>query len=128
MRYVVKAAPPKGRRTRIVSFSEKTMWKGKTIDVGDEVFIFESDHEGGRGLIGKGSVLAVRRGPASRVSIRVRRTSTSKRRLGRPELRPYRECVDDRPQTEIARRLYRQATNKIAGISDRAAAFLNSYF
>jgi len=35
---------------------------------------------------------------------------------------------DGRPQTEIARKLYRQANNKIAGISDQAAAFLNTFF
>jgi len=46
----------------------------------------------------------------------------------RRELKPFRDRKDDRPQTEIARKLYRQATNKIAGVSDEAAAFLRTYF
>jgi len=32
------------------------------------------------------------------------------------------------PETEIDRRLYRQATNKIAAVSDATAAFLGSFF
>jgi len=35
---------------------------------------------------------------------------------------------DGRPQTEIACKLYRQATNKIAGISDATAAFPGTHF
>jgi len=34
----------------------------------------------------------------------------------------------NRSETEIARKLYRQATNKIAGVSVEAAAFLSTYF
>ena len=62
------------------------------------------------------------------MSITVRLTAKARRPLGRRELKPYRERVDDRPQTEIARKLYRQATNKIAGISEKAAEFLNGFF
>jgi len=48
--------------------------------------------------------------------------------LGRSELKPFRDLEDNQPQTEIARKLYRQATNKIARVSDAAAAFLLTYF
>ena len=36
--------------------------------------------------------------------------------------------VDGRPETELNFKFYRQATNKIAGISDEAAAFLRGFF
>jgi len=62
------------------------------------------------------------------VSIKVRPVAKARRSLGRRELKPFRDRTDDRPQTEIARKLYRQATNKIAGVSDEAAAFLRTYF
>jgi hypothetical protein len=48
--------------------------------------------------------------------------------LGRRELKPFRDLDDNQPQTEIARKLYRQATNKIAHVSDEAAAFLSTHF
>jgi hypothetical protein len=51
-----------------------------------------------------------------------------RRSLGRRELKPFRDLDDGRPQTEIARKLYWQATNKIARVSDEAAAFLSAHF
>ena len=63
-----------------------------------------------------------------RVSITVRRTALAKRRLGRSELRPYAEWKDGRPETELNFKLYRQATNKIARLSDEAALFLRGFF
>ena len=128
MQFVVKAAPQTVDKTRSYSFDEKTMWHGKDVARGDEIFVFASDHEGGRGLIARGVVTQVTPGLRNRVSIRVKRTGTAKRRLGRNELRAYRELTDEKPQSEIARKLYRQATNKIAGISDRAAKYLASFF
>ena len=63
-----------------------------------------------------------------RVSISVRRTALAKRRPGRSELRPFADWDDGRPETELNFKFYRQATNKIVGISDAAAAFLGAFF
>jgi hypothetical protein len=63
-----------------------------------------------------------------RVSITVKRTALAKRRLGRSELRLFRDWNDGRPETELKFKFYRQATNKIARISDEAAAFLRGFF
>jgi hypothetical protein len=128
MPYVVKAALDPDARVKSYAFDEKTMWRGKNISAGEEIFIFSSDHMGGRGLCAKGVVTEARRGPGIRVSIKVRHVAKGKKALGREELKPYRERSDSRPETKIARKLYRQATNKIAGISDRAAAFLGKHF
>jgi hypothetical protein len=128
MQFVVKAAPQTADTTRSYSFDEKTMWHGKDVAAGDTIFVFASDHEGGNGLIARGVVTEVTSGVRNRVRIRVKRTRTAKRPLGRSELRAYRELADERPQTEIARKLYRQATNKIAGISERAAKYLATFF
>ena len=63
-----------------------------------------------------------------RVSITVRRTALAKRRLGRNELRVFSDWNDARPETELNFKFYRQATNKIVGISEDAAAFLRGFF
>jgi hypothetical protein len=128
MQFGVMAAPTSERGAKSYSFSEKTMYRGKEIRVHDKIFIFASDHLGGQGLVAKGVVMAVDHGPDTRVSIKVRRTDVARRNLGRRELKPFCDLDDDQPQTEIARKLYRQATNKIAGISDEAAKFLDTYF
>jgi hypothetical protein len=116
--------------------AQKTMYGGKHIAKSDTIFIFASENEGGPGLIASGVVISakaiakkpgiVRQTP--RVSITVMRTALAKRRLGRSELKPFCDWNDGRPETELNFKLYRQATNKIAGISDQAAAFLRGFF
>jgi hypothetical protein len=116
--------------------AQKTMYGGKYIAQGDTVFVFASENEGGPGLIASGVVtsakaIAKKRGVARqtpRMSITITRTALAKRRLGRSELKRYCDWNDDRPETELNFKFYRQATNKIVGISDKAAAFLRGFF
>lgn len=63
-----------------------------------------------------------------RVSIRVELTARVKRRLGRAELKQFSNWKDGRPETELNFKFYRQATNKIVGLSDAAADFLAKRF
>jgi hypothetical protein len=125
--FVVKAGPRLEGDDRL-EFDEKTMWRGKNIRTGDEVFTFAAEHNGGHGLYARGVVTEAVRGTGSRVNLTVKRTSAASRPLGRAELRLFRDLPDERPETEIGHKLYRQATNKIAGISDAAAAFLRGFF
>lgn len=125
--FVVKAAPRPVGADRL-EFHEKTMWRGKEVRAGDELFMFAAEHNGGRGLYARGVVTEAVRGTGSRVGLTVRRTGTATRPLGRAELRPFRDLPEAGPETEIDHKLYRQATNKIAGVSDAAAAFLRGFF
>jgi hypothetical protein len=58
----------------------------------------------------------------------VKRDAIAKRHLGRSELKRFTDWHDARPETELNFKLYRQATNKIVGISDEAASFLDGFF
>ena len=115
--------------------AEKTMYGGKHIAKGDTIFVFASENEGGPGLIARGVVTSTKAIPKKRgiarqtprVSVTVRRTALAKRRLGRSELKLFSDWNDGRPETELNFKFYRQATNKIAGISDKAAAFLRGF-
>jgi hypothetical protein len=116
--------------------AQKTMYGGKHIAEGDTVFVFASENEGGPGLIARGVVtsavaIARKRGIARqtpRVSVTIRRTALAQRPLGRSELRQFTDWNDGQPETELNFKFYRQATNKIVGISDKAAAFLGGFF
>jgi hypothetical protein len=119
------------------AFSEqKTMYGGRHIAKGDLIFVFASENEGGPGLIASGIVTSAKAIPKKlgvarqtpRVSITIRRTALAKRRLGRSELKLFSNWNDSRPETELNFKFYRQATNKIVGISDEAAAFLRGFF
>ena len=116
--------------------AQKTMYGGKHIAESDAIFVFASENQGGSGLIARGVVtsakaIAKKAGVARktpRVRITVRRTAAAKRSLGRSELKPFSDWNDGRPETELNFKLYRQATNKIIGISDEAARFLHKLF
>jgi hypothetical protein len=116
--------------------AQKTMYRGKRIASGDTIFVFASENEGGSGLIASGVVSAAKPTPRKRglarqtprVSITVKPTALAKRRLGRSQLKPFADWNDGRPETELNFKFYRQATNKIVGISDEAAAFLHGFF
>jgi hypothetical protein len=63
-----------------------------------------------------------------RVNIVVKRTARAKRALGRSELKKFSDWDDGRPESELNFKFYRQATNKIGGISDAASEFLAAFF
>jgi hypothetical protein len=136
MACAIKAEVRDARARTFAFTAQKTMYRGKRIAEGDTIFVFASENEGGQGLIARGLVTSVeavarKRGVARqtpRVSITVKRTALAKRPLGRSDLKHFTDWKDGRPETELNFKFYRQATNKIAGVSDETAAFLNRFF
>lgn len=136
MAFAIKAEVRDPRANTFTFTAQKTMYGGKHIAEGDTVFVFASENEGGQGLVARGVVTSAeavskKRGIARqtpRVSITVRRTALAKRPLGRSELKHHTDWNDGQPGTELNFKFYRQATNKIIGISDEAAAFLHGFF
>lgn len=134
--FAIKAEVPDPGASAFVFTAQKTMYGGKKIAAGDVVYIFASENEGGAGLVARGVVTAARAVPRKpgverqtpRVSITVERRAGAKQRLGRAELKPFKDWGDGRPETELNFKFYRQATDKIVGLSDAAAAFLQQHF
>lgn len=136
MAFAIKAAVQNPRVKTFTFVEQKTMYGGKHIADGATVFVFASENEGGHGLIARGVVTSAeaigrksgiaRQTP--RVSVTVRRTGVAKRPLGRNELKQFTDWNDGRPETELNFKFYRQATNKLIGISDEAAAFIGGFF
>jgi len=116
--------------------AQKTMYGGKRVSRGDLIFVFASEFEGGSGLVACGVVCEVEATPRKsgverqtpRVSITVERMGRAKRRLGRSELKPFDAWDDGRPETELNFKFYRQATDKIVGLSEEASEFLRGFF
>ena len=136
MSFVIKAEVRDPQARTFAFRAQKTMYGGKLIAQGDRIFVFASENEGGTGLIARGVVISaeavpLRRGVARqtpRVNVTIARDALAKRRLGRGELKPFADWKDGRPETELNFKLYRQATNKIVGISDEAATWLGGFF
>ncbi len=97
MRFAIKTEIHDVRATSFAFTAQKTMYGGKGIAEGDVIFMFASENEGGSGLI------------------------------GRAELKPFSNWKDGRPETELNFKFYRQATNKIVGVSENAAKCLQKH-
>ena len=136
MAFAIKAEVGDPAAERFSFAAHKTMYGGKKIAVGDVVFLFASETQGGRGLVARGVVTAAVAVPRKvgverqtpRVSVEIRRTALARRSLGRAELKAFANWDDGRPQTELNFKFYRQSTNKIVGLSEGAAAFLEGLF
>ena len=136
MIFAIKAEISDPRAKTFAWTAQKTMYGGKHIAEGDTVFLFASENEGGLGLIARGvvvsaEVVARKRSSARqtpRVSVTIQRTALAKKPLGRSQLKRFTTWDDGQPATELNFKFYRQATNKIVGISDKAAAFLAEFF
>ena len=134
--FAIKAEVSDPRAKAFAFSKQKTMYGGRSIAKGDLIFVFASENEGGPGLVASGIITSAEAIPKKlgitrqtpRVSITIRRTALAKRRLGRSELKLFSNWNDGRPETELNFKFYRQATNKIVGISDEAAAFLRRFF
>ena len=134
--FAIKAEVRDPRAETFAFGEQKTMYGGKRVAEGAMIFVFASENEGGPGLVASGIVTAAEASPrrpgiarqTPRVSIAIRRTALAKRRLGRSELKRFSDWNDRRPETELNFKFYRQATNKIAGISEEAAEFLRGFF
>jgi hypothetical protein len=136
MAYVIKAAIGDIDAKTFDLPRQKTMYGGRRISVGDTVFVFASENEGGPGLIARGVVTAATAVPQKPgverqtpcVNVSIERAARAKRRYGRAEIKPFKTWNDGQPATELNFKFYRQATNKIAAISDETAAFLERFF
>jgi hypothetical protein len=136
MAYAIKAEIADADARDIVFTARKTMYGGKHVSPGDTIYLFASENAGGTGLVARGVVTTaepVARLPGierqtPRVSIAVTCTARARRPLGRRELKPFSDWTDGRPETELNFKFYRQATDKIIGISDEAATLLDGYF
>jgi hypothetical protein len=136
MAYAIKAEISDPNVKTLAFPAQKTMYGGKHIAEGDTIFIFASENEGGRGLIARGVVTEAKAAPKKRgvarqtprVSIAVKLAALARRPLGRSDLKPFSDWDDGKPETELNFKFYRQATNKIIGVSDETAAFLGDFF
>ncbi|KXF77444.1 hypothetical protein ATN84_08675 [Paramesorhizobium deserti] len=134
--FAIKAEISNPEAETLMFTAQKTMYGGKHIARGDTIFLFVSENEGGHGLVARGVVtsadgVAKKPGIARqtpRVTLAIRRTALAKQPLGRNELKHLTEWNDGQPGTELNFKFYRQATNKIVGISDEAAAYLGTFF
>lgn len=131
MPYIIKTDPFSIERFPgdNVPISARPFYGGDTIDVGEEAFVWFSEKSGGCGLDWLARVTSVSQGERAFLDVSlslVNRRATGS--LGKHDLRPYRNENDGTPTSELARKLYFHAHNKIAAISRGTADYLRGFF
>ena len=128
MPYIAKTPPITMAADADLRIEERPMYGGRNIRVGSEVFLWSSETQGGVGLWGKGTVTAL--DPVSAkpvVTVRIDQRANSGN-FGLNEIAPHRDSTADTPIVGLARKLYRHAHNKVAGLTDDEAALLQRFF
>src|SRR5207248_1914059 len=116
--------------------ARKSIYVVKHMASGETIFDFVRENEGRTDIIASGCVtssksMRKKRGigrQTPRVSIAIKQTALAKLRLGESELKLFSDWNDGRAGTDLNFKFYRQATDKIVGISDKAAAFVCRFF
>jgi len=134
--FVIKAAISDPDADTFILPNQKTMYGGKGVEVGDRVFVFASESDEGNGLIAEGEIASVKATPKKsgvprqtpRVSVAIRVLRRAKTTLGRDQLKRFSDWSDGKPETELNFKFYRQATNKLCGITHETARFLDKFF
>lgn len=128
MPFVAKTAPITVPPDAHVRIEERPMYGGRDIRVGSEVFLWSSETQGGVGLWGKGTVTAIDPGgPKPAITVRIDQRVNSGN-FGLNEIAPHRDSTQDTPIVGLARKLYKHAHNKIAGLTNAEAELLQQNF
>lgn len=136
MIFALKADLPEPPPPRLSPPTVKTMNDGDTAQAGDGVCLFANETSGGRGLLARGSVAAAeatprRPGPerqTPRLDLVIQVAARARRPLGRAELKAFRSWDDGRPESALDFKFHHHARDKLVGLSDATAAFLDGFF
>lgn len=136
MSFAIKAEIPDPGLRHFSFPAQKTMYGGKAVKAGDVIYLFASETQGGVGLFAVGRVTQVQSLPKNpslerqtpRISVEVEVTARLTGRLGRDELKVHKAGLSGDPLSELNFKFYRQATNKVVGLSEAAARYLGELF
>lgn len=125
MPYIIKTNPFDAEPDRTVTVIERPFYGGRNIRVGDDIFVWFSETAGGSGLAWQAHTVSVDAAEAGKVSVTMRLVSRFPAGvLGKEDLEPLRNIRDNSPQSELARKLYYQAHNKIAALTQEESDYL----
>ncbi|MCV2893710.1 hypothetical protein [Lentibacter sp. XHP0401] len=127
MAFIAKIAPIEMVVGQNIRIDERTMYGGSQILVGERIFIWTSERQGGQGLAAAGRVINLEN-TGSRVTADIVVEASVLRPLGLTEIAPFRDIADGLPVSELARMLFRHAHNKVAMLDQQTTTFLETHF
>lgn len=128
MPFIAKTAPIAANVGDTVRIEERPMYGGKDVGVGDSVFLWASEQQGGRGLWARGIVLSAHAAETKQhIEVRIDHVITTGQ-FGLNQIAPHRDSAAETPIVGLARKLYKHAHNKIAGLTNAEADLLLRHF
>ena len=129
MTVIVKTHSPRPGRSAGTMIVEERTWKGTVPVIGEPVFVWTSETQGGDGLSVRGEIAHVHRMQSGVTRLTFRPDGRwVMRPLRTADLAPYRSARDGSPIAMLAEKLYYHAHNKIAALSAEEEQFLNRRF
>lgn len=123
--YIAKIRPRPGTENDTVPIdSSRVMYGGETVSIGDEIFLWFSETQGGPGLAWQGTVEKVETANHLTVLLRCRPIAP----LGKADLQPFRDSTEDSAMRSLSEKLYKNSHNKLAALSGDETEFLRSRF
>jgi hypothetical protein len=127
MTIVVKCDPPEPNSGDEI-WVDQWAYKGASPVLGEEVFVWTAEMSGGQGLEMSGLIQSVERhGRNAALRIRVLQRNPA-RRLTISTLREHRNSLSSAPISTLAKKLYKEAHNKVAELDEEEARFLREHF
>lgn len=127
MTIVVKCNPPETAPGDEI-WADVWAYKSAAPAAGEEVFVWTAEMSGGQGLEMSGVVQSVERhGRNAALRIRVLQRNPG-RRLTISTLREHRNSLSSAPISTLAKKLYKEAHNKVAELDEEEARFLRGHF
>lgn len=95
---------------------------------GEAAFVWFSETQGGAGLVARATIRDIEQIQTGVILISLNNIREVTASFGNRQIGPFRDSCGDRPESTLAKKIYRYAHNRIVPLSDDEAAFLQDRF
>ncbi|MBN8815559.1 MAG: hypothetical protein J0J06_08950 [Sphingomonas sp.] len=124
MAVLIKVPPQETAEVPLLIEAPKS--KAGIAAVGDQAFVWFSEKQGGRGLVGRGQIESVVQ-QGSIVRFQLGELTLASRWLGNAELGPLRNAASVAPDSSLSKKIYRFAHNRAVALSVEEAAWPDEF-
>lgn len=124
MAILIKTARQDFSAGQIIVPFRRSSWN--TLETGVAGFLWFSETQGGAGLAGRGVVESFGQ-QADLIEISLTNFHSVGQPLGNGEIGPFRNSSDQRPESTLAKKVYRYSHNRVVHLTDDECTFLSGH-
>lgn len=123
MAILIKTAPQQAVTTLMVGARGIS---SSSVQTGECAFVWFSETQNGAGLIALATISGIEEVLPGQFSISLGNVREITQPLGNAQIGPFRDSRDERPESTLAKKIYRYAHNRIVRLTDEETSFLTS--